>query len=71
MKRLLALLFVLPIYLPIVNQCGSYFFYDPGPGPATVASKCPVVEEPQPCINVCDGVFCWPPCDVMPGVQGD
>lgn len=64
MTRLLALLFVLPIYLPIVNQCVAYYW-----APAEVSARCPVVEEPQVCTALCDGMFCWPPCDVFPGMR--
>lgn len=38
MNRLAALLFVLPIYLPIVSQCADAFYF-------LGASKCPVVAE--------------------------
>ena len=61
MKRLLALLFVLPIYLPIVANCTEYYYV----GPASVG-RCPVVEEPQPCYVLCDGIHCWPQCQAMP-----
>ncbi len=44
MKWLAALLFVLPIYLPIVTRDVVYFWIDPGPVPIC---PCPP-EEPQP-----------------------
>ena len=61
MKYLFALLFVLPIYLPIVNQCVAYYYVGADNG-----ARCPVVDEPQPCYQICDGIYCWPHCQPMP-----
>ncbi len=61
MKWLAALLFVLPIYLPIVANCTGYYYVGP-----EAFGRCPLEEPPQPCYKICDGIDCWPPCHTMP-----
>lgn len=61
MKWLAILLFVLPIYLPIVSNCTAYYYVGP-----EMFGRCPLEDEPQPCYALCDGIYCWPPCHTMP-----
>jgi hypothetical protein len=61
---LAALLFVLPIYLPIIHQCTATYYVG-----TDAAARCPVINAPQPCTEICDGVHCWPTCYQYPGAE--